>query len=126
MPERAAPGRIPEDVLGPGPVALAAYGRVAAIVREFGPGDVVASRTQVAFRRRRGFAYLWVPGRWLRRPSADVVLSLALDRPIDSPRFKQVVHPAPTVWMHHLELRGPDDIDAEVAAWLRAAWEAAV
>jgi Domain of unknown function (DUF5655) len=40
-------------------------------------------------------------------------------------RVKQVVHPSPPRWMHHLEFRNLDDIDDEVAAWLREAAERA-
>lgn len=72
----------------------------------------------MAFRRRRGFAFLWLPGRYLEHPAADVVLSIALDRCIVSRRFKQVVHPAPSVWMHHLEVRAPEELDDEVGRWL--------
>ena len=86
--------------------------------------DGVAIRTstsQVAFRRRRGFAYLWLPGRYLTRPGADVVLSVVLGRHDGSARWKQVVHPAPAHWMHHLEVHDAAEIDAEVAGWLREA-----
>ena len=86
---------------------------------------VRTSRSQVAFRRRRGFAYLWVPGRHLRGPAAPVVLSIALDRRVESDRFTEVAHPAPTVWMHHLELPTPDELDDEVAGWLREAADTA-
>ncbi|UZX05461.1 hypothetical protein F8G81_12885 [Arthrobacter sp. CDRTa11] len=85
---------------------------------------VRTTASQVAFRRRRGFAYVWNPRRHL---STDVpaVLSLALPRRVDSPRFKEIVHPSPTVWMHHLELRRADQLDAEVADWIREAHGAA-
>jgi hypothetical protein len=53
------------------------------------------------------------------------VLSIALPGPLDSDRIKQVAHPAPRVWMHHLELHGPDEVDDEVQDWLRRAYEAA-
>ena len=76
----------------------------------------------MAFRRRRGFAYLWLPGQHLSHPGAEVVLSIALGRAVGSPRFKEVAHPAPGQWMHHLELRSGDDLDDEVAGWLREAW----
>ena len=79
------------------------------------------SKSQVALRARRGFAYLWLPGRWLRNPAADLVVSIALDRRIESPRFKEVAHPARDVWMHHLEVQEPGDVDDEVAGWLREA-----
>jgi hypothetical protein len=53
------------------------------------------------------------------------VLSIALDRELSSSRFKQVVHPSPRIWLHHLELRSLDDLDDEVQSWLRAAYDAA-
>jgi phage gp37-like protein len=39
--------------------------------------------------------------------------------------FKSVVHPSPKVWMHYLEIRDPDQVDDEVARWLRDAYDAA-
>jgi hypothetical protein len=114
-----------EDVLGSSVLALAAYERVREIVSAVEGVKVRASKSQVAFRRRRGFAWLWVPGRYLRRPAADVVLSLALTRHDPSPRFKEVVHPAPAHWMHHLEVRAIDELDDEVEGWLREAAERA-
>jgi hypothetical protein len=53
------------------------------------------------------------------------VLSIALPAPLDSARVKQVVHPAPRVWMHYIELQGPGGVDDEVRDWLRRAYEAA-
>jgi len=110
-----------EDVLGPSALALAVYERVRDIVSVGADVEVRASKSQVAFRRRRGFAWLWVPGRYLRRPAADVVLSFALGRHDPSRRFKEVVHPAPAHWIHHLEIRGVDELDDEVEGWLREA-----
>jgi len=79
----------------------------------------------VAFRRRVGFACLWLPGRWLRRPGSEAVLSIALRRHDPSPWFKEVAHPAERVWMHHLEVRSVEDLDNEVEAWLCEAYQAA-
>jgi hypothetical protein len=90
------------------------------------PGlEIRTTRSQVAFRRRRGFAYLWLPGRYLARPGADVVLSVALDRRDESPRWKEVAHPAPAHWMHHLEVDDAAEIDEQVAGWLREACDRA-
>ena len=118
-------GPTPEQLFEGHPLALEAHRRVGALLAGLGPVTVAATRSQVAYRHGRGFAYLWLPGRWLRQPAAEVVLSIALDRRIDSGRFKDVVHPARTTWMHHLELHAADEIDAEVATWLREAWERA-
>jgi hypothetical protein len=105
--------------------AFAVYRAVRGEVERWGAVDVRVSKSQVAFRRRRGFAYVWLPGMYLAKPGADVVLSIALDREVASPRFKEIVHPAPRTWMHHLEIRSIDDIDDEVRDWLRQAFDAA-
>jgi len=115
----------PEDLLGGHPVAAATYGVVRAALEASGPVEVRTSRSQVAFRRRRGFAYLWLPGQYLARPAADVVLSIALGRHDPSPRFKEVVHPTAKHWLHHLEINDPREVDDEVVAWLREAAERA-
>lgn len=98
-----------------------------AVVRaadHLGPHEVRVSRSQVAFRRRVGFAYLWRPGQYV---SSDVpaVLSVALPRRDGSPRWKEVVHPSSGVWMHHLELHSSAEVDDEVRAWLQDAYDAA-
>ena len=115
----------PDRLFRDEPEAMEVYRSVRAMLEQLGPVEVRTSRSQVAFRRRRGFAFLWVPVAWARRPSVLVVLSIALGRQIESPRWKQVAHPAPTTWMHHLEVRTPGDLDAEVEGWLREAWAAA-
>jgi hypothetical protein len=50
-----------------------------------------------------------------------VVLSIALGRHDDSPRFKEVVHPAAAHWMHHLEVNDVRELDDEVGGSLREA-----
>lgn len=82
------------------------------------------TKSQIAFRRRKGFAYVWRPAQYLRT-QVPAVLSIALGREVGSDRFKSVVNSSPGVWMHHLELRGPRDIDPQVRAWLREAFDGA-
>jgi hypothetical protein len=98
---------------------------LAELVERLGDVDVRITKTQVAFRRRVGFAYAWVPEKHLGRPAAPLVLTVALRRRDRSPRWKEVVEPAKGRFTHHLELREPDEVDEEVAGWLREAWEAA-
>ncbi|BCW78829.1 MULTISPECIES: DUF5655 domain-containing protein [Micrococcaceae] len=106
------------------PVALALYRAAEQMAAELGPHEVRVSKSQVSFRRRRGYAYLWRPGVYVKS-AVPLVLSLALPRALDSPRFKQVVHPAPGTWMHHLELTDGRELDAEVRGWMLEAYEAA-
>ena len=92
------------------------------MLESVGPFEVRTTGTQVAFRRRRGLAFLWLPVAWARRLGVEVDISIALGRLDDSTRWKQVAHPARDVWMHHLEVRAVRDLDDEVQGWLREAY----
>lgn len=113
----------PEKLLGSNETALAVYEWVRERLDSAGiEYEVRTSKSQVAFRGRRGFAYVWMPGQYLSDPDAEAVLSLALRHEIKSDRFKEVAHPAPTSWMHHLEVTSmPGDLDDEIAGWLQDA-----
>ncbi|HEX8966356.1 MAG TPA: DUF5655 domain-containing protein [Chloroflexota bacterium] len=115
----------PEEFFAGHDFGLSVFRKVSLLVKDFDDVSVRTSKSQVAFRRKRGFAYLWLPGQYLTKPSAEVVLSIALGRHDDSSRFKQVVQPAPNQWMHHLEIHELSQIDDGVAAWLREAAERA-
>ena len=113
-----------ERLLAASPVAMQTYDRVhALLVGPFPDVAVRVTRSQVAFRRRRGFAFLWRPDQYLHGEHAPVVLSVALNHRLTSERFKEVVHPGP--WMHHLEVRSADEVDDEVGGWLLEAAEQA-
>lgn len=98
------------------------------VVREgisaIGEVGMTVTKSQIAFRHRRGFAYLWRPGQYVNS-DVPAVLSIALPRSVASDRFKEVVHPAPKVWMHHIELRKPSDVDHQVREWLTEAYVSA-
>ena len=101
------------------------FDTLAAAVAALGPVDMQVSRSQVAFRRRRAFSWAWMPGQYLGGRHAPLVLTVALRRRDESPRWKQIVEPAPGRFTHHLELWSTEAIDDEVTAWLREAWEGA-
>jgi len=61
----AARKTTPEEFFAGHPDALAAFREVCAIVGRRGPFEVRISKSQAAFRRKRGFAYLWMPGQYL-------------------------------------------------------------
>ena len=111
----------PEDLFEGHPAALGVLRVVLDLAEQLGDCEVRTTASQVALRRRRGFAYLWRPGRYLTHPAAEIVLSVVLDRHDDSSRWKEVAHPAPTHWMHHLEVHDAAEIDDEVLRWLEEA-----
>lgn len=94
-------------------------------IERLGLVEVRVTKSQVAFCRRKAFAWARVPGRYLRGEHALLVLTLSFRRKDPSVRWKEIVEPAPGWYTHHLELNAVGEIDAEVMAWLREAWEAA-
>jgi len=114
----------PDDLFAGFPDSREIYGAVAEAVAGLGEATTVVSRSQVAFKRRRGFAFVWRPGQYVRN-DVPAVLSIALPHELRSPRWKQVVHPSARTWLHHLELRTAAEVDDEVRGWLREAYAAA-
>ena len=111
----------PAEFFAGHPDALEAFTKVRAIVERLGPFEVRISKSQAAFWRKRGFAYVWMPSQYLKKTTAGVVLSIVLGRLDGSERFKEVAHPSPAHWIHHLEIHQPSDLDDEVVGWLREA-----
>lgn len=72
------------------------------------------TKSQVAFRRRVGFAYAWMTAMVLRRGDVPLVLTIGLRRRDPSSRWKEVVEPASGRFTHHLELRTASEVDDEV------------
>ncbi len=91
----------------------------------FGPVEIRVAKSQVAFCRKKAFAWAWTPDRYLHGQHAPLVLTLGFHYRDSSPRWKEIVEPYPGRFTHHLELYSTKDIDDEVRAWLHAAWEAA-
>ena len=111
----------PEDFFDGFPDGLAVFRAVERAVGDLGGADVSVMRSQIRFRRRTGFAYVWRPGRYVRS-AVPAVLSIALPHEIVSPRVKEVVHPSARTWMHHVELRDPAEVDDEIRRWLAEAY----
>jgi hypothetical protein len=95
-----------------------------AAIEALGPSSLRVTRSQVAFVRRSTFARVWIPEQYLSR-GAPLVLTLGFRRRDRSSRWKSIVEPSTGTFTHHLELFKKADIDDEVRAWLRKAWEAA-
>jgi hypothetical protein len=114
-----------EAFLADFPVGLTAFHTVDAWLADRGECELRVARTQVSWARRRGFAFLWLPGAWLAHPGADVVLTIGLLRRDRSPRWKEVTESRPGLFVHHLELHDASDLDSEVEHWLEEAFESA-
>lgn len=112
----------PEELFDGFPETLAVCREVQHVVSAIGAGSMRVTKSQVSFRRRKAFAFVWRPGQYVASDVA-AVLSICLPEELSSGRFKEIAHPAPTVWMHHLELRGVRAVDDDVRGWLALAYE---
>lgn len=117
--------RTPEEFFEDSRTGLDIFTAIDGIIAGFDGVETRVSKSQIAFRALRGFAYVWRPNRYLHT-DVPVVLSIALPQRVDSPRFKSIVNPSPGAWIHHLELRRVAEVDDEVASWLRAAYRSRV
>jgi hypothetical protein len=103
------------------PASRALFDAVRACAEAIGPYHLRATKSQIAFRRRVGFASVWVPGAYVRS-DVPLVLTVALRRRDASPRWKEVVEPRSGRFTHHLELRDVAEVDDAVRGWLTEAW----
>lgn len=94
-------------------------------VDAIGHAELRIGKSQISFRRRRAFAWVWIPGQYLSGRVAPLVLTLSFRSRDASPRWKEIVEPIPRRFTHHLELYSTADIDDEVCGWLQDAWKAA-
>jgi len=96
------------------------------MIEKIGEAELTVTKSQIAFRRAKPFAWAWRPGQYLDgRRLASLVLTLSFPQRDPSPRWKQVVEPARGRFIHHLELNSTADLDEEVRAWLQSAWDLA-
>ncbi|NJD58206.1 MAG: hypothetical protein C3F13_05160 [Anaerolineales bacterium] len=95
---------------------------VRVLLDTIGPTEMRVSKSQVAFWRSKAVAYLWIPARYLTGDLAPLVLTLGFDQRDESPRWKEIVEPAPGHFTHHLEIWSMAAIDDQVRDWLKKAW----
>ncbi|WP_120338660.1 DUF5655 domain-containing protein [Cryobacterium soli] len=110
---------------GRDPLARPLFDAVRSALLRIGPTEMRVTKSQVAFRRSRSFAWTWLPGQFLSGAVAPLVLTIDLDRFDTSPRWKEVVEPTLNHFMHHLELRRMSDLEPAVLDCLREAWSKA-
>lgn len=85
-----------------------------------GPTQELVTKSQVAFKSKKAFAWAWAPEQYLGR-GAPLVLTISLPYRDGSSRWKEIVEPSPGRFTHHLELHSTADIDDQVLQWLQTA-----
>ena len=120
--ERLAGGpQTSEDLLaaqyaGPKAALLPAYHALSAVAESLGADvEKVVQKTGVSFRRKKQFALIQAPS------AKRLRLGLNLDATPNDPRIVA----ASGMCTHSVDLTSPDAVDADVAAWVRAAYDRA-
>jgi uncharacterized protein DUF5655 len=100
------------------PVVLATYRRVVDAARALGPVTEEAKKTSIHLVRRTAFA-----GVATRRSS--LILTLKSSTDIRSPRVEKRQQTSARRWHVDIRLDQPAQVDRELTAWLKAAFELA-
>jgi hypothetical protein len=110
----------PVDALfaGKDPQVRRTYDRILELLRAVGDVREDAKKTSVHLVRATGFAGVHP------RKSA-LVLNIRLDRPVEDQRLLKAERVSANRYHNELKLGGPDDVDAQVDAWLREAYDLA-
>lgn len=95
------------------------YEKVVATVKGFGSDvEIAPKKTSVSFRRSKQFA--------LAQPSTKTRVDLGIQLKGVEPEGRlEPSRPFGTMCSHRVRLESPNDVDDEVVAWLRRAYEAA-
>lgn len=92
------------------------YQRILKASREFGQVHEDPKKTSIHLVRRTAFA-------GIATQKSTLVLTLKAARDITSARIRRHQQASRERWHLEVKLSGPDEVDAEVVSWLRAAYE---
>ena len=86
---------------------------------------IVPQKSQITLKNRRVFgAVSFLPARKVKdRPDPYITITLGLNRRETSPRIDQASEPYPGRWTHHLVIGSVEEIDGELMAWVREAYD---
>ena len=100
---------------GKDPTMVALYEELAALIRKCGPLTLEATKSRIQFKVRMTFASLDIKKRWL-----DVGLIFA--KRVEHPRFTGIWSVSPRNHLHTLRIASADDLNDQLAGWLRQAY----
>lgn len=106
------------------PLELSLYQLLSERMAEVLPDDVSVKvqKSQISFYARRLFAAASLPVRRKKDwPRECLVVTVGLDRPLNSPRSAVSVEPYPGRWTNHILITRPEEVDGELMEWLREA-----
>lgn len=101
---------------GKEPVAAEIYARLLESLRRFGQVVESPKKTSIHLDNRHGFA-------GVNTRKNYILLNFRTSARIDSARIEKIEQHSANRFMHTVKLQSPDDIDAELLGWLKAAYD---
>ena len=105
-----------DHFLNKDPSVRSLYDHLLVALREFGPIHEEPKKTSIHLVNRSALAGVEVRKNYL-------LLNIKSDHKIDSPRIEKAEQISAGRFHHKVKLSLPNDLDAELVAWLRAAYE---
>jgi hypothetical protein len=105
------------------PAAIAVTRAVHRHLAGLGPVEMAATKTQVSFRHRIRFAWVWMPKQSAGSGPDVPVVSFGLRQRLGSERIWTSFLARRDVWTHHVLVPRAKDVDAQLKGWLREAFE---
>ncbi len=93
------------------------------VMKEIGNVRITVRKSQISFYNKHLFACVSFMGVRKKKdcPEAWIVVTLGLNRRLDSSRIEAVSEPYPNRWTHHLLLSDVKELDEELLSWLKEA-----
>ena len=99
-----------------GPKARRLYDRFEQLIAACGEYRVAPAKTRIAFMGRVRFAGI------TSLSEKGMTCAFVLSRPLRSSRFQSVKEEVPGWWIHRLRINQPEQLDAQVAQWIRTSY----
>lgn len=93
------------------------------VLKEIGNVRITVRKSQISFYNKHLFACVSFMGVRKKKdcPAAWIVVTLGLNRRLDSSGIEAVSEPYPNRWTHHLLLSDVKELDEELLSWLKEA-----
>ena len=89
------------------------------LMTEVGEAHIKASKTQITFSGKYGFAFVSHPR---RKKDQGILVSFGLLHRQESDRIQYASEPYPNRWTHHMLVQTPEEVDDELMGWIQEAY----
>lgn len=94
------------------------------LFKELDKLSVKVQKSQITYTNRHVFTCVSLPGRRIKNcPEVYILVTFGLNHRLYSPRIQIATEPYPNRWTHHVVVSQKEDIDNELMAWIKEAYD---